>query len=280
MSNTETEEVIEQEGTPEDPSVDVNADLTKDNDFNDFVNPTPPVVEEENESDTNEASESTETSEEEASSEEATQDVADTEAPSTEDTPVETEEDSKDAQIERQRLQLLEMARVLAVKREQPNAAVEPTPVEMEFVDFIGEDEEFHTAEALNKLLNAVATKAASEARSQTLKALPGAIAPQIKNAAAATARANQFLAENPDLVPHIGYVSYIMDEINSEGGSKSYGEIYKELGTRVRSGLNLTKGQAKKTRQKSKPTGFAGTTGTRKPKSAITALQKDIDDL
>jgi len=267
-------------GTPTDPSVEAKPNQSADqdfNDFDDFDNPSLPVADEAVEPSTTDVNDTTETSGEAASTDDSVPATEDSDAPTSADTPVETEADPKDALIEQQRLQLLEMTRVLGESRKEPEVPSEPTPVTLEDVDFIGEDEEFHTAESLNKLLNTVLAKAVNEAQSQTMKVLPGAIAPQIKNAAAATARANLFLAENKDLVPHIPYVKYTMDQINSEGGSKTFDDVYKELETRVRAGLQINKG---KTRQKSEPTGFAGTTGTRKPKAQTSALQSDIDAL
>lgn len=279
-------------GTPEGSGEGMREDLSQDNAFQNFLDPSPEPVAQEEEETTTEAN-ADENSSEEASSEEAVQDTEESITPSSQETPtVEAEEgteeesgDERDATIEQLRTQLLEVTRVLAEQQmTKESESKEPAPIELDPVDFINDDETFQEAlsdpKVLNKLLNETVQKAVNEAHQRTLKVLPEAIAPQLKESVKATHRVTNFFDSNPELKPHMEYVSFMMGKLldNPAFKDKSDSEMDAVLANQCRTSLGLMKGK-KKSRQKSQAP-FANAGGTRMSQPKKSSMQSDVDSL
>ncbi len=266
-------------GTSQDPEVDPKPDLSETPDFQNFLNMAPSVAESDEETSSDEDNESAETSEEEAETEETVQETEATEEPSTEETPAETEVDDRDAQIEAQRLQLLEMSRVLEEQRAENNTQSVAKSIELEKIEL--SDEEYESAisskDGLEALLNRVNSNTAKETYSKTLEALPGAVAPQIARANASQARANQFFVDNPELASCAGYVSFHMNQVNEQCKDMDSETRLAEVAKRCYQGMGIVKGQGKKARQKANRPANANTSGTRTTKPKMKAMEKDI---
>lgn len=146
-------------------------------------------------------------------------------------------------------------------KDEPPKTSPPATDAPISEENFLGDEdpeELAHDSNKFNKLLNTIYKKAVEFARSEikrgkeeTYRKIPTIVDTSISTKETLKKLSDEFYKDNEDLKPFGKVVSVVFGELVEKDPNKSYGEILKDVGTEVRTRLELPKD---KTETKPKP--------------------------
>ena len=199
--------------------------------------------------------------EEEEDEDEAEEEGAEDEEEEDEEEEGEGEEDAQSLQEVRQALAEAQ-ARLheLTQQAEEEEETEQLTTVQeedLEFDDFLEEDDAYDRAmesrEAFNEVLKNVAKQASLTAVRQVLQRVPQMVSRQVAEGMTTQQLVTDFFRQNPDLVPARRYVAYIYTTVQAEHPEKSQAELLAITATEARKGLGLEAGRAQKAKKAGK---------------------------
>jgi hypothetical protein len=146
----------------------------------------------------------------------------------------------------------LETAKPKDEPEPKPEPDPEPEPEPIKEVDFLGDldlDDLNRDPVAFNKLLNTIYTKGIEIARLESLssqegilRSIPEIVKSNITVVSSIKKAGEAFYKENEDLKPWKKAVASVFEEVAAENPDKTYAEVLKDVGPKVRERLDLQK--------------------------------------
>ena len=166
----------------------------------------------------------------------------------------------------------------LLAKKEKVEEDVEPPKAPSPIT--IDDDDAFEAIMESREKFNAFVQNLVTATREQVLQSIPTLVGQTVARQTTLKSTVDQFYKDNADLLPHMKYVGYIANEVQSEHADWSVPQVLEEASKRSRTNLNLAERAAKiekdqqdnKAKESRKPT-FAKTPGGQRE------VAKTVDD-